>query len=100
MSESREVVKCNSKEEYITHVKKCITDLVEKTQLEKEVFGALVVIDLGDTVSIQQVGNQPTLDNLRNHMRGSVAKRGSASNAIGAILVIFGLGMLFGMFLH
>jgi hypothetical protein len=104
---SETVVKCSGKAEYMQYVKKSIMQFAEDTSKAPEVYGAMCVVDYGDSAQIYQLGNEASLRDIQGHILKTMGEgklRGSPTkvvklNAYGIAIAIFGLGILVGLVL-
>lgn len=96
------VVQCNGKADYMEGIKKGLMEFTAATVQEPEIYGAICLVELGESTQVYQLGNRATLDQLHRHMMNQVSKsqRGVRLNAYGIAIAIFGLGILAGMFIH
>ena len=96
------VVNVSGKDEYIQHLKKETLEFATQLQDEKEVYGVMIIVDLGEQSQVMQLGNRRYLDGLKHHMleAASRGQKGIKINLIGLGLIVAGLGFLGGLLVH
>lgn len=104
---SEQVVQCSGKAEYMAHVKQGVARFATEVVEAPEVYGALCVIDFGESAQIYQLGNAASLRDIQQHIMQSIASgkmqggptRVLKINVVGLGVALFGLGVLLGLVL-